>query len=146
MARRKCIYLAAPLFSQAERLFNVHLANALAPFSEVFLPQRDNGLLADLLGSGLSSEAAQRRIFEGDLLAIREADILVVVLDGRSVDEGACFELGVAYALGKICIGLQTDPRRLLPSGNNPMLQGALSEVFPSVLTLTQWIAASRYE
>jgi nucleoside 2-deoxyribosyltransferase len=146
MARKNLVYLAAPLFSEAERLFNLQLAESLAPFAKVFLPQRDNGLLADLLGSGLSLEAAQAQNFEGDLLAIREADILVVVLDGRAVDEGACFELGVAYALGKICIGLQTDPRRLLPSGNNPMLEGALSKVFPSVSELVQRIASSRYE
>jgi len=70
------------------------------------------------------------------LAAIRNCDLLVIVLDGRSVDEGAAFELGYAYAIGKPCYGLQTDPRRLLPFGNNPMLQHALKAVVSNVRDL----------
>lgn len=35
-------------------------------------------------------------------------------------------------ALDKLCIGLQTDIRRLLTCGNNPMIESALSVVFSS--------------
>jgi nucleoside 2-deoxyribosyltransferase len=143
MGRKPKIYVAAPLFSEAELQFNAAIAESLSPFAEVFLPQRDNGLLVNWVAKS-SLEAAHHRIFNGDLVAIKESDILLIILDGRSVDEGACFELGFAYALGKMCIGLQTDPRRLLPCGNNPMLQGALSEVFPSVSALTQRITELR--
>jgi nucleoside 2-deoxyribosyltransferase len=139
MDRKPKIYVAAPLFSEAELLFNATIAESLSTFAEVFLPQRDNGLLVNWITES-SLEAAHDRIFNGDLAAIKKSDILLIILDGRSVDEGACFELGFAYALGKMCIGLQTDPRRLLPCGNNPMLQGALSDVFPSVSALTQRI------
>jgi nucleoside 2-deoxyribosyltransferase len=69
--------------------------------------------------------------------------VLLIVLDGRTVNEGASFELGVAYALEKTCLGLQTDPRRLLPIGNNPMIDAALSQVFASIHELICW--ASRW-
>lgn len=75
-------------------------------------------------------------IFRSDIEAIRTCDALVIVLDGRSVDEGAAFELGYACAIGKSCFGLQTDPRRLLPVGNNPMIVGALDAILPSTQEL----------
>ena len=34
-----------------------------------------------------------------------------MVLDGRIPDEGACVELGIAYANGKRCYGVKTDAR-----------------------------------
>jgi nucleoside 2-deoxyribosyltransferase len=78
---------------------------------------------------GVSLNVAKRRVFEFDLSAIRDCAMLIAVLDGRTIDEGVAFELGVAFSLGKICIGLQTDPRRLLPTGNNPMIDCALCEI-----------------
>jgi nucleoside 2-deoxyribosyltransferase len=139
--RTRKLYLAGPLFSLAEHKFNEDLAAALSPHVQVFLPQRDNSLLVDLLRSGLPLALARKQIFDGDMGAIRAADILLVVLDGRTVDEGACFELGVGHALGKTCVGLQTDPRRLLPSGNNPMIEAALLRIFSTVPSLVSWIS-----
>lgn len=138
MTRPK-LYLSAPLFSVAERSFNETLERRLSARFQVFLPQRDNHLFVDLVASGLSVESSLAKIFKGDISAIRSADVVLLVLDGRSVDEGASFELGVAYTLGKTCVGLQTDPRRLLPLGNNPMLEGALSVIFHSVDDLMKW-------
>lgn len=63
-------------------------------------------------------------------------------MDGRVVDEGASVELGVAYALGKECIGLQTDVRRLVMGRNNPMIDCALNAVFTSEASLLKWVAA----
>jgi len=133
------LYFAAPLFSQAERTFNVMLEAHLSETFDVFLPQRDNHLFVELVASGLSIEAAQQRVFDGDLDAIEGSDVLLMVLDGRCIDEGACFELGFAYAMHKTCIGLQTDPRRLLPIGNNPMIERALSKSFQTVEELLHW-------
>jgi nucleoside 2-deoxyribosyltransferase len=138
MTRHK-IYLAAPLFSLAERSFNLMLERQLSIYFDVFLPRRDNRLFVDLVASGLSLDSARDKVFDGDISAVRAAEVFLIVLDGRSVDEGASFELGVAYALGKTCVGLQTDPRRLLPLGNNPMLEGALSAIFHSVDDLMKW-------
>jgi nucleoside 2-deoxyribosyltransferase len=41
------LYLAAPLFSQAEKAFNHDLKKELSAHFEVFLPQEDGGLLLD---------------------------------------------------------------------------------------------------
>ena len=48
-------------------------------------------------------------------------------------------ELGIAFGLGKTCIGLQTDLRRLMPLGNNPMVSCALCRTFSSVSDLVSW-------
>jgi nucleoside 2-deoxyribosyltransferase len=137
---RPNLYLAAPLFSAAEREFNIRLEEVLADTFSVFLPQRDNHLFVDLIASGIAPERARQRIFDGDVAAIRSCDLFFMVLDGRTVDEGACFELGLAYGLGKRCVGLQTDARRLLPFGNNPMLQCSLEHILGSIAEVRNWI------
>jgi nucleoside 2-deoxyribosyltransferase len=136
------LYLAAPLFSEAERAFNLELAQRLETYFSVFLPQRDGGLLVELLAGGSSIEEAKRRVFQTDMRAIHDTEVLVAVLDGRSVDEGVVVELTIAYQAGKYCIGLQTDPRRLLPYGNNPMIDGMLPIIPPSCEALLEWAKA----
>jgi nucleoside 2-deoxyribosyltransferase len=136
---RPLIYLAAPLFSEAELVFNLQVTAALEQHLDVYLPQRDGGKLVDLVAKGVHVKHAYASIFERDLEALRESDVLLIVLDGRSVDEGAVFELGVAFATGKRCIGLQTDPRRLLPLGNNPMIECAIERVFNNISELNFW-------
>ncbi|HEX4157582.1 MAG TPA: nucleoside 2-deoxyribosyltransferase, partial [Rhizomicrobium sp.] len=60
-------------------------------------------------------------------------------LDGRTVDEGAAFELGVAFAWKKLCIGYRTDVRTLLPWGLNPMITAPLSQILRSPAELEMW-------
>jgi nucleoside 2-deoxyribosyltransferase len=127
------VYLAAPLFSQAEREFNKCLAKRLEPRFEVFLPQRDGGLLVELIANGVDPRLARKRVCNADIAAIEKCWAFLIVLDGRCVDEGAALELGLAFAMHKVCIGLQTDPRRLLPIGNNPMIDAALLVTCASV-------------
>lgn len=136
---QKKIYLAAPLFSEAELRFNIQVKEILDSYFEVYLPQEDGGLMVDMIKQGMSPTSAARRVFESDIKAIQQCDFLLIILDGRSVDEGAAFELGYAWAIGKICIGLQTDIRTLLPYGNNPMLSGALSFILKSIDELSMW-------
>ena len=136
---RPLIYFAAPLFSEAELSFNTLTASALEHFVDVYLPQRDGGRLVDLVSKGVCVDEAYESIFSRDIDALRESDALVIVLDGRTIDEGAVFELGVAYATGKLCVGFQTDPRRLLPIGNNPMVACALAQTFNDLASLTNW-------
>lgn len=138
---RPLIYLAGPLFSDAELTYNLKLTSLLEEFFDVYLPQRDGGRLVDLVERGVPVKDAYRSIFDRDVEALRESDALLLVLDGRTIDEGATFELGVAYSLGKSCIGLQTDPRRLLPIGNNPMIDGALERVLCNTEELKFWAA-----
>ena len=136
---RPLVYLAAPLFSEAELEFNRFLAQVLEEYVDVYLPQRDGGKLVDLVAKGVAIDGASRSIFQLDVEAIRAADVLFLVMDGRAIDEGAAFELGLAYALGKRCVGLQTDPRRLLPFGNNPMIQVPLCLVLQSTDQAAKW-------
>lgn len=135
---RPQLYFAAPLFSAAERAFNARLERLLDPYFRVYLPQRDGGLVADM-ASHMSADEAKRRVFSMDVHAIEACDVLLAVLDGRSIDEGVCWELGYAWGLGKSCFGLQTDPRRLLPHGNNPMIDGGLITIFHSEAALLDW-------
>lgn len=137
---RPKVYLAAPLFSEAERDFNRCVTAELENYVDVYLPQRDGGLMADMIRLGVSPQVAACRVFRRDVDAIREADYLIAVLDGRAIDEGVAFELGIAFSHAKRSVGLQTDSRRLAPWGNNPMITGALELLFSSVDELTSWI------
>lgn len=137
------VYLAAPLFSEAERMFNVRMTELLEELAEVYLPQRDGGLMSEMVATGVPSPIAARRVFRQDMDAIRQADYVIAILDGRAIDEGVSFELGVAFSQTKRCVGLQTDSRRLSVWGNNPMITGALETVFKSVDELMEWVRAS---
>jgi len=133
------LYIASPLFNEAERSFNIALAEILEAFFDVFLPQRDGGLMANLIKQGMNPNLAAMQVFQADINAMTNCDILLAVLDGHSIDEGVAFELGFAFANGKKCVGLQTDIRRILPTGNNPMIDQSLQLVFNSIVELTNW-------
>jgi len=137
--KKPLVYLAGPLFSSAERAFNARLKSNLLPYVNVFLPQEDGGLVRELVAAGAAAHDAARAVFEMDLAAIRKCDLLLLVMDGRVIDEGASVELGVAFALGKECVGLQTDSRRMLLDRNNPMIDCALSQVFHDEVLLFNW-------
>jgi|SRR5258706_11424484 nucleoside 2-deoxyribosyltransferase len=141
MFDRPCAYLAAPLFNKRELDFNLQLATELELYVRVFLPQRDGSLLVDMVEAGVPLVVAQGRVFEQDCIAMANADLLIAVLDGAHVDEGVAFEVGHMKALKKVCVGLQTDVRRALPTGNNPMLASALDQVFSDERALLQWVS-----
>ncbi len=126
---KRKIYLAAPLFSDAEKNYNKKLKEELSPFFDVYLPQEDGVLIVDLMEKGVSFKQASQQVFSADLNAIRKCDILLILLAGRTVDEGAAMELGYAFSLGKECVGISTDPRSLLPDGQNPMISCCLETV-----------------
>ena len=136
---RPLVYFAAPLFSEAELAYNLELTAILEIHGDVFLPQRDGGKVVDLVALGVDRHAAFKSIYERDIEALKNADVLFLLLDGRSIDEGAAFELGFAVALGKQCVGLQTDSRRLLPIGNNPMIEVPLKRILSSKSEVASW-------
>lgn len=134
------IYLAAPLFNEQERSFNCLLASVLEKAFSVYLPQRDGTLIP---GRKLSESAFKRaagKVYVNDIRAMRATDVMLCVLDGRTVDEGVAFELGYAKAIGKICYGFCTDSRVLLPHGANPMISRALDEMFYSLAEVSSWV------
>ena len=135
------VYFAGPLFSQGELSRNRSIRDAIASFANVYLPQEDGGLIFDLVRDGMPVEQAKSEIFHQDIQAINQCDVLVIVMDGRAIDEGASFELGYAFALGKTCVGLKTDSRTLLPFGDNPMIEAALRRIFHDEAGLFAWLA-----
>ena len=129
-AAGKKVYFAAPLFSQSEQEYNLNLTKVLEDHGyQVFLPQRDGFLAAEL--EGKTEEELTQLIFEKDLSEVLNADIVFVLLDGRVPDEGACVELGIAYANDKRCYGFKTDARSVEKSLDlNPMITGCLIKLF----------------
>ena len=93
---------------------------------ETFLPQRDGYLLADLISQQSSKRQAIDIIFNKDVEEIKKCDTVLFVLDGRVPDEGACVEVGLAYAYDKECIGFKSDSRSLMGGMDNPLLIGVL--------------------
>lgn len=122
------------------------LRDGLTEFCDVYLPQEDGALLVELVADGMPVDEAKSAIFARDIQAIERCDILLLVMDGRVIDEGACFELGYAYRGGKICIGLKTDPRSLLPIGDNPMIECALRRTFGDISEVSEWIRSRGWE
>lgn len=139
LENKRKLYFAAPLFNDMERRYNNELANLLERYFDVFLPQRDGGLMVEMIRDGLRPVDAARNVFRMDVTALNECDLLLIILDGRTVDEGAAFELGYMYAHKKPCYGLQTDTRRLLATGNNPMIDCGLLRLFQDVGELVNW-------
>lgn len=146
ISNRPNIYLAGPLFSLNERQWNISIRNTLGEFCDVYLPQEDGALLIDLVANGMPVQEAKSTIFARDIEAIERCDILLLVMDGRVIDEGASFELGYAYSRGKVCIGLKTDVRSLLSIGDNPMVECALREIFRDMHEISEWIRNRRWE
>ncbi|MGO7837233.1 nucleoside 2-deoxyribosyltransferase [Rhizobium johnstonii] len=84
---------------------------------------------------------ASRMAFDSDVRALRNCDLLVVVLNGRVIDEGTAFELGVAWALGKTCVAYKDDPRQLLAIGDNPVITQSVKMTFREIEPLKEWAA-----
>ncbi len=103
----KTIYLAAPLFSEAECEFNRKLRDEIRRTGFlVFLPQEDSNNVKD-------KKKRQEIIFSKNVAAIKRSDMIVAVIDGTDVDSGTAWEIGYAFACGISVLGLRTDFRTL---------------------------------
>jgi len=99
-------YLAAPLFSEAERSYNLQIADLLRKnMFEVYLPQETGD------DSGTRKKDEQTRLFSSNKKAIDDADIIIAIIDGADADSGTAWEMGYASAQGKHVIALRTDFR-----------------------------------
>lgn len=126
----KKIYFAAPLFNEMELKRNEEYAKIIETWGyEVYLPQREAGLSARILKNlNTNKLEVNEAIFQKDLDGIKSCDFLIFFLDGRIPDEGACVELGIAYALGKKCLGYKTDDRCLDFTGDdNLFIEGCMN-------------------
>ena len=124
------VYFACPMFSAMEKEYSLRLVAILARHGyDVFVPFRDGYEAAAF--EGKSEEELVAMIFAKDLEEVKKADIIFFLLDGRAPDEGACVELGLAYAYGKRCYGFKTDTRTVEMSLDlNPMITGCMIHVF----------------
>ncbi len=137
--RNRNVYIAAPLFDSEQLSFNISLKRSLSKFFDVYLPQEDGGLMADMIADGMSPEVAAHTVFAADIRALQQCDFLLLLVDGRTFDEGAVFELGFAYSLGKLCYGLQTDKGHIGQSPKNPMISCSLRHMFQNLTELLSW-------
>ncbi|OPX64334.1 MULTISPECIES: nucleoside 2-deoxyribosyltransferase [unclassified Methanoregula] len=102
------VYLAAPLFSEAERSFNASVARTLGShLFDVHLPQEtgDDCDTRDI--------REQERLFSVNKTALDTSDFIVAIIDGADADSGTAWEMGYAFARGKPVIALRTDFRRV---------------------------------
>jgi nucleoside 2-deoxyribosyltransferase/predicted secreted protein len=119
------VYLAAPLFSAAERSYNSALAELLRKnLFEVHLPQ-DSGD-----DSALRGKNEHERLFLLNREALERSDLVVAIIDGADADSGTSWEIGYAYARGIPVIALRTD-FRLVGAGEqvNLMLEQSATVV-----------------
>jgi nucleoside 2-deoxyribosyltransferase len=122
----KTIYFAAPLFTQAERMWNRKLSEIIRRKRKefkVFLPQEEG---KKAIGDGAIDF---KKIQQTCLKGINSSDVILAILDGSDSDSGTCFECGYAYSQGKKIIGLRTDVRGGEDQGLNAMLNQSCRSV-----------------
>jgi nucleoside 2-deoxyribosyltransferase len=118
---RKSIYLASPLgFAESTRGFMASLIAELGAVIDVLNPWDDTSFAPAMEAANALTDIRERRtafhaanigIGGKNEAMIRQADMLVAVLDGIDVDSGTAGEMGFAYGLGKPVFGLRTDWR-----------------------------------
>jgi nucleoside 2-deoxyribosyltransferase/predicted secreted protein len=102
------VYLAAPLFSEAERLFNASVTQLLRDhLFEVHLPQETGD------DSDMRDIREQEQLFSSNKTALEKSDVIIAIIDGADADSGTAWEMGYAFAQGKPVIALRTDFRRV---------------------------------
>jgi len=112
------VYLAGPLFSQAEVLWGREVKRAIQealPGAVVIWPHET---------------ASPEGIFASNLGSLQGCDLMVAILDGPQVDDGTAWEVGYHYALhGRPAIvGIRTDFRKAGETSTsrvNAMIEGA---------------------
>jgi nucleoside 2-deoxyribosyltransferase len=112
------IYLAGPLFSEAERQW--HRATRSAILAEADKRGRHDIEIVwpyELISKEETAslgDKARHEIFRRCIEGLEKSDMLVAMLDGAQVDDGTAWEIGYFYAAkstrGKI-IGIRTDFR-----------------------------------
>ncbi len=126
------IYLAAPLFTQGEKDFNLMLHDRLtASGCRVFLPQQEC--------AGLEGED----IYKTCLAGLRSASTIVAILDGADADSGTCWECGYASSLEIPIIAVRTDFRVSGDTGGfNAMLYYSAAKIVTGTDRLDELIIA----
>ncbi|MHB8117807.1 MAG: nucleoside 2-deoxyribosyltransferase [Methanothrix sp.] len=98
------IYLSGPLFSRGEIAWGQRVKR--------FLEDRLDGVRIIWPHEIIPCHANSAQIFQVNLQALSECDIMVAMLDGPQVDDGTAWEIGYFFLQGKKILGLRTDFRR----------------------------------
>ena len=147
------IYLAGPLFSDAERSFLDTVAARLrAEGFEVFVPHEQFAEQKFMRSDG---NAAADEVYAVDLAGVMGANAVLAWLDGTQVDDGTSVEIGIFSRLAaqdpsryKGIIGLSTDMRvarrkGLVPAdGINLFVVGAIRASGEVVWSVEEAVAA----
>lgn len=102
------VYLAAPLFAEGERAWNLRVADLLRSYAyDVYLPQEFGDT------DSARGDATFEDIFRENHTALDVSDLVVAIIDGADADSGTCWEMGYAYARGIPVIAIRTDFRKV---------------------------------
>ena len=119
------IYFAGPLFSAAEKSFNLAFSESLRqhnPDFQMILPQVEAEKI-------ISLPDFLPRMYRFCLESIRECDAVLAILEGADADSGTCIEMGYAYGIGKPIIGVRTDFRASEDRGLNLMVSNICAKL-----------------
>lgn len=136
------LYYAAPLSRPGLRRWNLAIVVLLEARYSVYLPQRDGGLLVELLGKGLDRSHVVQQVFERDVDELRSADLLFAAFPFPRVDEGVAFEIGYVTASAKPTVAYVPKERDMTSVFSNPMIAGSCCDVLVGPTALTNWLAA----
>ncbi len=144
IVRDSVIYLAGPLFTEAERAW---WRNTIRQIEQA-MPQARPIWPGDLFSNEeISSwgDQAKHRIFARCRDHAAKADMIIALLDGTMVDDGTAWELGYFYALQRGPIyGVRTDFRNggdTLGACVNAMIEGCCNAIFPDIKSLLQFLS-----
>lgn len=119
------IYFAAPLFSEADRDYNLKVYNRIRSVFgdkvQIYLPQLNDAI------NDKSAYADSIMIALADYGYIKNSDILIALTDGAQTDVGVGIEVGLAYERKLPILGLYTDVRQ--QGADNAQKVAALQEI-----------------
>lgn len=135
------IYLAGPLFSEAEQNWLKNFQNELRERGyNVLWPYE----IFDQKEVKTWGKDTARKIMECCRDALLTCDIVVALLDGTQVDDGTSWEIGYACAKDIPVVGIRTDMRYGGEVANgkvNAMLAGSCLAICESRKEILDWLA-----
>ncbi len=126
------LYYAGPLFTDAERLWNAANVNALREQLTgwtILVPQE---FCANFDG-GVTGKPDFAQVYEACLSHLKNATMVLAILDGADADSGTSFEMGYALARNIPIIGLRSDWRPAEDGGGNCMLTRSCKKIVPDI-------------
>lgn len=98
------IYVAGPFFNEKERIslsYMISRIKSIYPKANLFIPMEHEipG------GVEMPNSVWAKKVFDMDVRAIEESDMVIAMYTGHYSDTGTVWEMGFAHALGKPVVG-----------------------------------------